>query len=250
MKARENSRAFVIPNTGLPQSFPLDAHRMGMTSDTPAVLEALAHYDVRVARTALVDSAEGAIAFAQRREAADHRLVPIVLFDATHPLSKAQWTALEDEGTIRETFDRLRSGGAQQIVAQIAEPLGETLTIRGERRESAGRIISLASATHVVERTIPLGELGAQEMASNYEGYGHHGHRESQRRMIAHLLERASRFFEESELTAMRIVVRLHENDYTTIDASCTPPPKHLHERLAHRAHDRKGDDYHPAGKQ
>jgi len=69
--------------------------------------------------------------------------------------------------------------------------------------------------------------------------------------MLEHLLMRVSKFFEKSGVSDLRLDVRLHDNSYSVIDASMhAPRPLHIKQRLAPRAHDRKGDEYHPAGRQ
>lgn len=45
--------------------------------------------------------------------------------------------------------------------------------------------------------------------------------------------------------------VRRHDNAYTILDATLrVARPLHFGKRLAHHAHDRKGYDYHPLGRQ
>lgn len=220
-----------------------------MTTDTPLILDALRHFDVRVSRTALVDSPEDALAFAGRRNAADERLVPIALFDVSHPHQQMHVERpLESESAIRHAYGKLHAGGALQIVTQTFEQTdGEMVVIAGETHGASGRTIALSHGAHQVERTVPLGSLGAEEMAANYEDFGHHGTRESRRKMLAHLLQHVSSFFEGSGVREFRLDIRLHENDYSVVDAQSAPLPKHLPERADH---DRKSHDYRPAGRQ
>lgn len=228
-----------------------------MNVDTIAAFEALEHYDVRVARTRYVDSAEAAIAFAQRRDARDPRSVPIVLrVSSTKPLDRETLAAehpLETEAAIRRAYERIaREAGTARVLAQAATPAGTDVVISGETDTDLGKkTIVLESATHGVRRMIPLGSEGAEVLANHFEGYGHHGSREQVRRMLAHLLEKVSAFFEETPVTAFQLAVRLHENEYTVRDAAMTSStPLHLRRRLDSRAHDRKGDEFHPAGRQ
>jgi hypothetical protein len=219
-----------------------------MTADTPLILDTLRHFDIRVSRTELVDSEEDAVAFAGRRDAADARAVPIALFDVTAPRGETPVEgALDSESAIRSAYAKMTTHGALRFVAQTAERAGELLVIRGETHGSSGRTLALSHAAHRVERTVPLGSLGAEEMAANYEDYGHHGSHESRRRMLAHLLERVSSFFEGTGVKEFTLDVRLHENEYRVVDAASLPLPKRLHERVDH---DRKGREYRPAGRQ
>jgi hypothetical protein len=88
-------------------------------------------------------------------------------------------------------------------------------------------------------------------LASNYESYGHHGSRESTRRMLEHLLLRVSDFFEETGVDEFRLDVRLHENEYTVLDATMTSARTlHVKPRLGKHAHDdRIGEEYRARGR-
>lgn len=73
-----------------------------MLLDTPKTFAVLEHFGVRVARAKLVDSAEDAIAFAGRRDAADDRAVPIALRTAGSATA-----ALSGHDAIRAAYARL-----------------------------------------------------------------------------------------------------------------------------------------------
>jgi hypothetical protein len=228
-----------------------------MTIDAIEAFEALTHYGIRVARSKFVDCAEDAIAFAERRTARDPRFMPIVLRSM---LSGAQSgvesagakSALRTEDAIRQAYEALVQGGAgRRILAQAVADPGTDITIAGLTKEASGKILALHSATHSVERMIPLDSAGAEALASNFQGHHHHGSSEKARRMLEHLLIRTAAFFEHSCVSEFRLVVRMHENSYTVLDASMIAPrPLHLKERLDPRAHDRKGDDFRPTGVQ
>lgn len=214
-----------------------------MNVDKMEAFAALEHYDIRVARSKYVDSAEDAVAFAERRNAPDPRLVPIVLRPSDTPLETVE--------AIRQAYDVRRRASAEPILAQVAVPPGTDIYISGKSDNALGKTMTLHSASHAVQRSVPLGPEGAQVLATGYEGYGHHGLRESARRMLEHLLLHVSDFFEESGVDEFRLDVRLHENEYTVFDASMTAHKAlHVKHRLDPRAHDRKGDEYHPAGRQ
>jgi hypothetical protein len=69
--------------------------------------------------------------------------------------------------------------------------------------------------------------------------------------MIEHVLLRVSTLFEDAGVSDFALTVRLHENSYTVVDAWMKAPARlHLKERLDRHAHDRKAEDYHPAGRE
>ncbi|MHB8147781.1 MAG: hypothetical protein ACYDGM_11060 [Vulcanimicrobiaceae bacterium] len=218
-----------------------------MDIDMMEAFAALEHYDIRVARSKYVDSAEDAVAFAERRNAPDPRFVPIVLRGGKEP----SHTPLDTVEAVREAYDAMRRHSAGRILAQVFSGPGTDIVIFGKADASLGKTIGVHSATHTVQQAVPLGEDGAKVLASDYEGYGHHGSRESARRMLEHLLVRISDLFTETEVREFRLDVRLHENEYTVFDASMTSlKALHIKPRLDKRAHDRKGDEYRPAGRQ
>jgi hypothetical protein len=215
---------------------------------------ALEHYGIRVARSRYVDSAEDAVAFAERRNAPDPRFVPIVLrclHAGRQHIGKE--TPLETVEAVPKAYDRISRSSlpGDRILAQVLVAPGTDIIIVGGTDRASGRTIELRSATHSVKHTVPLGSDGARELASNYEGHGHHGSRESAVRMLEHLLLRVAEFLETSGVRNLRLDIRLHENSYTVLDASMTSArPLQIPQRLDPRAHDRKGDEYHPAGRQ
>ena len=147
-----------------------------------------------------------------------------------------------------EAFKALKHYGIHvaRSKAKAATVPGEDITIVGRTDESAKKI-ALQSATHVVERLIPLESAGAETMALEFRGHHHAGTSEQARRMLEHLLGRVSVLFEDSGVTAFRLGVRLHGNSYTVLDVSMTAPKAlHFRERLTPHAHDRKGEGFHP----
>jgi hypothetical protein len=208
-----------------------------MIIDTIEAFKLLTHYGIRVARSKFVDSAEDAIAFAERRTAKDPRLVPIVL--------RPDETALHDENAIRQAYARRAQDGNGKILAQTATDPGTEIGIAG-RTDDGQKLIALQTANHTIERMAPLDSAGAEVLALNLQDFQHRGSSEKKHRMLEHLLLRVSALFEETPVTAFRLTVRLHENSYTVLDASMTSPKAlHLKERLGHHAHDdRKGEEY------
>ena len=212
-----------------------------------AALDALDHFDIRVARTKEVDSAEDAIAFAERRNAKDPRIVPIVL--------RPNGDKLDSEAAIRQAYDdlvRAAGTGERHIFAQTYTAPGTDVTIVGELDEALGKTLALHGTTNGgVRRMVPLDAAGAEALVLSFLGFDHHGPREQTRRMLEHLLMKVSAMYEETPLLSFRIDVRLHENGYTVIDAAMAASKAlHLRKRLDRRAHDRKGDEFHPAGVQ
>ena len=98
---------------------------------------------------------------------------------------------------------------------------------------------------------MPLGEAGAEYLATHFQAHHHHGANDKGRRMLEHLLLHVATFFEDSGVSDFSLGVRLHENSYTVLDAVMKAPRAlHLKERLDPHAHDRKAADYHPAGRE
>ncbi len=218
-----------------------------MNVDKMEAFAALDHYGIHVARSKYVDSAEDAVAFAERRNAPDPRFVPIVLRVA----DAAALTPLESVEAVRQAYEAIRRQTAEPILAQVFTGPGTDIVVFGKTDESLGKTIGVHSATHSVQRTVPLGPESARELASEFEGYGHHGSRESARRMLEHLLVRISDLFADTEVRELRVDARLHENEYSVLDASMSSlKALHVKPRLDKRAHDRKGDEYRPAGRQ
>jgi hypothetical protein len=226
-----------------------------MILDTIEAFEALKRYGIHTARSKFVDSAEDAIVFAERRTAADPRFLPIVLRNVV-PEIPAQakpapsTSALSGEDAVRRAYAFL-AGDGLKVLAQTSTAPGTDLTIVGGIPPDRGKTIALHTPTHSVERMVPLDSAGAEILASNFLDHHHHGSSEQVRRMLEHLLLRLSTFFEDSGVDQFQLVVRLHENTYTVLDAAMRAPKAlHLKTRLDARAHDRWGDDYHPAGRQ
>ena len=208
-------------------------------------LKALKQYGIHTARTKFVDSPEDAIAFAERRNAPDPRLMSIVLYASASGIASS---ALSTEDAIRRAYEYLAQGAAPpKIIAQEVTESGTEIGITGRTDADAKKTLALAGE----ERMMPLDTAGAEWLASNYQRHHHHGKSEKARRMLEHLLLCVSEFFEASGVSAFHLRVRLHENSYTVLGASMTAPRAlHLKERLDRHAHDRKGADYHPAGRE
>jgi hypothetical protein len=224
-----------------------------MIIDTVEALSLLKDHDIRVARTKAVDSAEDAIAFAERRNAPDPRLMPIVIRRAAAPNAAGEPVPapkpLRTVDAIRRAYGEL-AGGLEPgtILAQDATDPGTPIEIAGRTDPDKGKTLTLFSARHGVERMVPLDEAGATVLATNFQAHGHHGADERTRRMLEHLLLRVSSFFEATPVSDLHLTVRLHENSYTVLDATMhSPKALHAKHRLDPRAHDRKGDDYHPS---
>jgi len=229
-----------------------------MIVDKMEAFRALSRYGIHVARTRYVDSAEDALAFAERRDAPDPRLMPIVLRRASgHVLGRWALSAeirLESEREIRREYDHVArelEGTGHRILAQAACARGTDIVISGDTSEVYGKTLGLRSATHAVSGMVPIGEAEAQTLVDNFEEHHGLGSRDATSRMLAHLLLKASALFAETPLTQLAIDVRLHENAYTVLDVSMTSlRALHLPERLSKHAHDRKAEEFHPAGRQ
>lgn len=187
-----------------------------MTLDTLEAFEALRRHDIRVARARYVDSPEDALAFAERRNAADPRFLPIVLRVAGRGSGNMETPrVLVDPDAVRQEFVALRIDRSGRILAQAASPAGTDVVMRGATARGHKHI--------VVDREI-------------------HGLPNSERAMIAHLQERLLTVFEDPNLTSLVATVRLHENGYTVIDAHMTSKSHFTIKARAQRhARDRKG---------
>lgn len=229
-----------------------------MVIDRIVVLESLAQHEVRVARSKYVDSAEDVLAFAARRNAKDPRILPIRLYGAfpgvalncTPAFSEAPFT---DAQAIQDAYRRLApkvAAAGGRVLAQIAIERGSDLAIECHVDAALGKIIVLRSATHSVQRMVPLDTAGAAYLAANFQGHEHHGSREQNRRMLEHLLIRVSGFFEECGAERLELdPVRLHEHAYTVLDAIvASQHPMHV-KHVEAGGRDRKGH-YHPSGQQ
>jgi hypothetical protein len=138
-----------------------------------------------------------------------------------------------------------------QVAAGKADHTGTSIVVAGEVDDVEGRTIALRSGPHAIRRMVPLGEAGAEVLASHLQGAHHRLASESARRLLEHLLLRCSAMFEDTEIDTFRLDIRLHEHSYAVVDAAMTAPsPLHLKKRLDPHAHDRKGSQYRPAGRQ
>jgi hypothetical protein len=229
-----------------------------MVLDKVEGLRLLEHYDLRVARSDYVDSAENAIAFATRRTARDGRLVPIVMRTVV-PGRPSPWNAdavqgpLESETAIRNAYDGLAAkieATGQRILAQDAVDRGTDVTVDGAEVEKVGhKVVGLTTPSHSARRTIPLDDAEADELVTHFRELHRRGRGERTRRMVARLLARASRFFEDSGIDGFKLSpVRIHENSYTVLDAVVTTQRRiHVKKRAAH---DEKTVGFVPSGKQ
>jgi len=192
-----------------------------MNLDPIDALTALARAGARTARSRYVDSAEDAVAFAERRNADDPRIVPIVLCNTM----TAQTEPLTSEHAIERAYRRLRDAGP--VIAQVALPPGPDVFIVGDIDAAGNR------AVHLKDRA--------------------YGHREPPKteRMLEHLVNRVSKVFGDTRLQRLRVTARLHDNAYTVTQVAGTASvPLYLEPRLGKRGHDRKGDEYHASGRQ
>lgn len=220
-----------------------------MFIDTIEGFKALKHFGIHAVRAKIVDSAEDAIAFAERRNAPDPRFVPILLRAGEQGQASATLTS---EDAIRRAYAYFAQvPNHPAILAVEATGRGTDITIAGRTDPSDGKIVALRSQARGVERMMPLDSAGAEYLASHYQGHDHQGASEKTRRMLEHLVLGVSGFFEHSGVTEFKLTVRLHDNAYTVIAAAMTAPHAlHFKERLDKHAHDRKAADYHPAGKE
>lgn len=220
---------------------------------------ALSQAGMHVVRARYVGSAEDAIAFAARRDATDDRAVPIVLralaSGAKHSAEGLVEGPLAGHDPIRAAYRRLaaREPEGARILAEVAVGPGTDVAIEGRDDAALGKVVMLHDGgAHGMERMIPFGEDGARMLVDRFQANHHRPHGERTRKMLEHLLVRVSAFYAESGVESFALdPVRLHENSYTILDATLhASGPVAFGKRLAHDAHDRKGYEYHPAGRQ
>ncbi len=205
----------------------------------------LHHYGIRVARTAPVDTADEAIAFAARR--------PITLRPEGSPHEAVLHERhLADSHAIRHEFDRLLPEPSipVQLLAQSAVDRGVDITIEGRRDPELGPVLVLGVGTHQVEATCPLDEAGALAMLAEFGSKHGVASSAQHRAMLSRLLASVSELFLEAELTALRLdPVRVHDNSYHVLDAVVeSQRHPHYRKRLEPHAHDAKGYGYNPSG--
>ncbi len=229
---------------------------MNAIVDVVESLELLKKYEVHVARNRYVDSAQDAIAFAERRNAPDPRFIPIVLRVAVpgHIADASRFEKmLATQDAVRKEYDALAGAAkvaGERVLAQTLPESGTDMAISGEMEEGQ-KFIAVGSAPGRVRRLVPLGVEDAEALADGVRAFHHRLPGEQSRRMLVHVLARISKLFDETEVSEFRLTLRAHENGYTVIDAAMSAArPLQFKERLDPRAHDRKGDEYHPSGHQ
>jgi hypothetical protein len=149
-----------------------------------------------------------------------------------------------------EAFNVLKHYGIH-VATGNADHSGTEISISGDSDLDAGRTIAIRGGTSSFRRMVPLGEAGAAILADHLNGNHHPANSENGRRMLEHVLLRASNMFVESGIDTFHLDVRLHDNSYTVVHASMTAKkPPHLKKRLSPHAHDRKGTAYRPSGRQ
>ena len=193
--------------------------------DTVTAFELLHESGLRVARSRYVDSAEDAISFAERRNAADPRFSPIVLRVAW--AASVDWEGprrLESEAAVRKEYGVVAKAGSRVLAQSL--PSGTDVTIVGQRVRGLCEITMKPPNVH-------------------------HAVREGTRHMFVHIVERLHKMFLDHDLASFEILVRLHENEYTIVDAAIAASRMPLLKpRLGQHARDRKEYDFRPSGEQ
>lgn len=229
-----------------------------MIVDRIDLFEALAQHEIRVARSAYVDSPEDTLAFAARRNAPDQRLVPIHLYGAFSGIGLSSTPAFTespftDEQSIPDAYRRLvaktlAAGG--RVLAQETTEAGTDIAIECRIDPALGKVIAVRGGEHQVQHLLPLDVAGASTLAANVQDYAHHGSRTHVRRMVEHVLVRVSLFYEASDIERLELdPVRLHGNTYTVLDATATSNRSLTVKHVDKGSRDRKGH-YHPSGRQ
>lgn len=229
-----------------------------MIVDRLDLFEALSQHEIRVARSAYVDSAEGALAFASRRTAPDARLVPIRLYgtfpgvalQSTPAFSESPYT---DTESIEDAYRRIApitAAAGGRVLAQIAVEPGTDIAIECRTDATLGNVVAVRSPAGSLQQMLPLDSAAAANLVGHMHGPWHHASREQVEHMLEHLLIRTSRFFEDYGMEHLTLdPVRLHGNSYTVLDATAVSPHALAVKHFDADARDRKGH-YHPSGRQ
>jgi hypothetical protein len=231
-----------------------------MLLDKIETLRAVERHGIRVVRAKYVDSAEEAIAFAARREMDDGQSLPIVLTIAVHQASTLPsriraTIPLRDPEMIRSAYQFFAAEAevfGDRVIAQDFIPPGTNLTIAGRKDDEGRKLLALRCGEHGLERLVPIESAAAESLAANVLAHDHRGPSVHWRRMLEHLVGRASRLFESPNIDSLVLEpIRLHENTYTVLDAEIGSTSRlRIRTRLARHAHDRRSESYHPAGLQ
>lgn len=205
-------------------------------------LELLREHDIRVISTRVVDSAEDAVAFA------DRRTIELGLLESgADSTPKAFETDLHTTDRIRHAYRRLetRKGSLPQtrILARRQIETGTDIAIEARDDAVLGRIVEIRGGGHVANRVVPLGEDQAEAMLAEFHAKHGIASSEARARMLAHILLRVSEIFADDAIVRMSLdPVRIAENSYDVLAAHIVARrPLMLHRRLAKDAHDRKG---------
>ncbi|HEY5341535.1 MAG TPA: hypothetical protein VIK27_10950 [Candidatus Aquilonibacter sp.] len=98
-------------------------------------------------------------------------------------------------------------------------------------------------------RVLPLGEDGAQALADGVRAHHHHPEPRA-KHMLEHLFLRLSEFFEAGDLVTMRVLIRLHENGYTIMEAAAQGPHAlHLPREAPPKVRKGTTNGYRPVGR-
>jgi hypothetical protein len=213
-------------------------------------LFALEQSGIHVARCALVDSPENAIAFASRRTAQDERFVPISLRAASKSQADPDEQSLLGEAAIRAGFSRLVAKvPVARVLAQVAVECGTDVAIHVCTDERDRSFVTLRGRTHGAEQPMPLDAERARLLVDGFRDFGHKPAKAAES-MLEHLLLDVAGFFNEHGIERLTLdPVRLHEGSYSVLDATMVAPrPLHVKAGLAAHAHDRK--HFTPSGQQ
>ena len=211
-----------------------------MVNDFIETFAEFEHLGIRTVRATMVDSAEAAIAFAQRRTARDTRMVPIVL-----RTPEGLTDVLTTDSEIAAAYDRVRKSRTPWIAAQDAVAPGEEVCVIGATDNHGRKFMRVMDQTEPVPLTLDA----AAALALSVREYKHREPLKT-RRMLEHLFLSFSAFFQHPALTGFSATVHLHENGYTVIDGVTTSTHVlKLPRESGKHARDRKGH-YRPSGRQ
>lgn len=210
-----------------------------ITLEKTFALELLRRHGITVARSAVVDSPEAAVAFASGR--------PISLFvlesDETRLPDAATSGPLDGTDRIREGYSRLAADAPSgaRLFAQESEGPAAHLAVHCAVDDMLGKAIELRSGAHRAKRMCPLGSFEATSMLEELRSKRNPAGSKKTAHMLEHLLVKIAALYLELDAESLVVdPVALRDNHYAVADAIVRVARKpQLTPRLAGDAHDR-----------
>jgi hypothetical protein len=125
-----------------------------------------------------------------------------------------------------------------RVAEKPPEP-GPDLVVAGYEDEHHGRVIALHGGAHAARRHLPLSEADAESMLDAFSSERSIAHDHKSRAMIAHLLLKAAKMYEETGIDRFGMIARVHDNGYLVRSVTMwSNGEPHVTPRLTPHAHD------------